>query len=133
MASWQPKIVYGAGPTTIVFPYPPDGDPLGEKLNANTNDFTSNLGNMQVQYNFTATTFTVTFSFLDVTTLNNLRIFFNAWGKFGKFFLYYPSQEVGTSYNVFLAKKEFNPSRQLADGSGDFLYKLSWTLQYNAV
>ena len=131
--NWTPKIIYGSVPTTITFPYPPDGDPLGEELDANTDDFTSNLGNNQVQYNFTATLYSMTFTYLDLATVTALRLFFNSWAKKGNTFSYYPSSDDSTFMTVFLTTKKFKPVRQLADGSGDFLYKLDWSFQSNDV
>lgn len=133
--NWLPRIVWGlTGGHTINLPYPPDGDPLGESNQADTTEFTSNSGKVQTQYNYTAQTFTLTFSFLDLATVTLLRAFYNQWAQRGKTFTYYPSRDtLSTGMTLFLVKKEFKLVRQLADGNGDFLYKLTWTFQRNKV
>jgi len=134
MASWIPKIVYGSGPTTYVFPDPPSGDPLGENITPDVDETISNTGSIQTQYNYTAQQFKITFTFLASSDIASLRTWYDTCAKLGNSFQFYPSNEVGTYYTLYLLKpKTFKPVRMFADGSGDFIYQLDLVFTRNYI
>lgn len=126
MSAWTPKVNYDTGPTTFTMTSWPVNDPLNEEREANVSEVESNTGAYQCQYNFTKKRFTVDFELLSDTDKGYWDTFWEAWGKYGKAFDYYPQSGEATYYTVRCEKLEFKPIRQLYDsGAGTFLWKLS--------
>lgn len=130
--NWIPKIAWNsfAGAEVYTFAYPAEGDPFNEDIRPNWDQHVSNSGNRQVQRNFTEEIWQVTYAFISSADKATLKTsFLAAWAALGKTFRYYPSSNSATYYTVALNNPEVKFTRQIPDGSGDFLYKMNWTLR----
>lgn len=124
MDNFIPKIVYGTGPTTIVFDYPPERD-NGEKKTGVKRESISVAGVRQISLDRTEITRDVSYSFLSPALKASLETFFDAWGKFGKSFRYHQHNENVSYVEYELNDLVFTPTRQLPK-SGDFLYGVTF-------
>jgi len=124
MSAWTPKISYDTGPTTITLSAIPINDPLNEGREVIVSDSESNTGVYQRQYNYTKKRFEVEFDLVSDTDKGYIDTFWEAWGKYGKTFDYYPQSGEATYYTVRWDGQEFNPQRVLYDtGTSTFLWK----------
>lgn len=129
MANWIPEIQYGAGPTTLNFTYPPEGDPQNESLSGDLIVSKSLDGTQQTQWNYTEEIITLNFVFLTKTQLDNLRTFYTSHAVKGNTFTFLPSDDEVTSFTMTLADYRFQPRRVWSDGSSDFIYEVQMSFR----
>lgn len=123
MDNFIPKLIYGPGPTTIVFDYPPDKDE-GEKKTGVKRESISVAGVRQITLDRTEITREVQYSFLSPSLKDDLETFFDAWGKYGKSFKYFEHNENVSYVDYELQDLVFSTRRQLPK-AGDFIYGLT--------
>lgn len=122
--SFIPKLVYGTGPTTVLFSFPPEDD--SDEQSDNVKDETIAISGLrQVSIQHTEVTRTVHLAFLTLAQLNTLKTFFLNWGGFGKSFTWYVHQEDTASNITYeLADLKFPIVRRIPKGTF-FLYDLT--------
>lgn len=126
MAHHIPKIVYGALPTTIELPYPPEGFGERAQKDANENVLRSLSGQRQVQVNFVESTQRFKFMGLSEAKVDALESFFLTWAHLGKAFKYYPNKD-GSDYITYeLDDLKFQPKRVGIAGQNAYTYELPW-------
>lgn len=130
--TWVPKIVYGGTPTTITFDHPPSLDPFNEVINYDSDVVVSNAGVQQVNFNHKETVWKVNFDLVSSTLVGSMKTFMD-WARTGGSFTYYWDKDTaGSATTVTLHKdslKGIEFVRQVADGSGDFLYKFTFVMR----
>jgi hypothetical protein len=123
-----PKITYGASfASSFTFTNPPIDDPLEEHTIAKQSKFIANSGKPSVQRKCVIKKYTIKHQWLTSTEKSSLETFFDGWASYGKAFRYYPDKDVASYWTVYLdpeSEVDWFWDRQLADGSGDFIYGL---------
>ena len=107
-----PKIVYGTGPTTISFRYPPAEDD-GEELKPNNKVTTSQSGVDQVSTNFIEAIRKLKFELLDESEYTALELFFRTHAALGKDFKFYEHATEAGFLTYTLDKFGFKPKRRV--------------------
>ena len=131
MANWIPKIEYGTIPTVISFTYPPDGDPINEKVKSYKREILSYSGNKQVSFSYFEEVVAIKFNLLTSNEINALRTFFLEHASLGNEFKYFLHSDESAFITYKLNQKVFNPERIISDGAGDFYYSI--TLSFKRV
>ncbi len=126
MANFIPKIIYGTGPTTIQFEYPPEGDNLNRSAKSSIAVSKSTSGVIQAQFNYLEEDYDVNFVFLTQSLRDQLRTFFDTWGGKGKEFKYYESSDEASFITVTLDSFAFQEKRIIRVNtiSQDFIYDI---------
>lgn len=128
MDNFIPKIVYGTGPTTVLFDFPPSAD-NDEQKEGIKRESISIAGTRQISLDRTEITRACTYKFVTKTLLDQIEVFFEAWGKYGKPFDYYVHNQNALSLvNYELKDLKFNPQRLVSHGA-DFYYTLTLTFR----
>lgn len=126
-----PKIVYdvGAGPVTITFDYPPEGDPLSEEIQSKGAEATSHNGTVQYSEYYQEELLKLTFKAVSKTIADQVRTFMKACALKGFEFDYYPHATEAGFDTYTLDKKRFRLIRNAPDGANDFTYKFDMRIR----
>ena len=127
MPSWIPKIIYNS--ITLNFTFPPEGDPINERLTARSKKTVSLNGTEQTLWQINEEIITVNFKFLTQTELDSLRTMWDDWGSHGKDIEYFSSNDEAARGTFTIATAIFPPNRVVADGSGDFNYDVTMSFR----
>jgi hypothetical protein len=87
--NYIPKIVYGSGPTTIEFDYPPRKDPFGQDLQHVGKVVESKNGTQQVLTDYIVKKNDITFSFLTDAKKTAIETFLTTHAFLGNSFTYW--------------------------------------------
>lgn len=129
MANNIPKIIYGSGPTTITFDYPPSGDPLNEKLEGAGDESISADGTLQYSHRYIERTYKVKLEFVTKTDADAFRTFLQNSGLKRESFDYYQHSD-GSALGTFtLDDKSVRIERVLPGASSDYLYTIEFTMR----
>ena len=126
--SFIPRLVYGTGPTTVDFVYPPEKD-SDEQHEGDKNESIALSGLRQVSINHIEVTRQVDFTFLTLAQLNDLKTFFYNWGVFAKSFTWYVHKEDNTSGITYELKDLKVPQVRKIPKGTFFLYGLTLTFR----
>lgn len=125
--NYIPKIVYGTGPTTIQFDYPPKGDVKNQTLKATGRTTVSKSGAQQTVTDFVEEINKLTYSHVSETLKTSLETFFLTHALLGKSFTYFfDSGDVATSFTVQLDPTSFKIDFDIMTRKGTgFVYKFT--------
>lgn len=126
--SFIPKLVYGTGPTTVAFNYPPEDD-SDEQFEGIKNETIAISGIRQVSINHVEVTRQVHLSFLTLSQLNQLKDFFTNWAVFGQPFTWFVHQEDTSSDITYECADQKFPIVRRIPKSTFFLYDITFNFR----
>lgn len=132
MANFIPKIVYGDSlENTLVFEFPPDGDPFGEKAHAQNVTTKAADGSLQNNQQYFERFYKVKISFASQAFKDDFDAFFKAWASLKKSFNYYPHSDVDDGMiSASMDNDDIDYKRPLPGATAaTFLFDFEFTLR----
>lgn len=117
-------------PKSITFDSPPEGDPFGEEIRADSTVTKSNNGTKQTQFNYLEQSYRLEFLFQTEITKQAFDDFFQNHAARGGEFNYFPSSDELEFETFSLDGKSFAPKRPIpAAVLGEFEYDFSFKIE----